>query len=104
MGIHVRAQNGVNPRLVAALPPEPLKQVRIHPHGHHRFPAGPYDLGILPEFFIGGMGVGVRRNALAYLSIAHAAQAIPARASALSSVRRFASRSAFRSVPPAMRR
>jgi hypothetical protein len=59
MRVHVGPQDGVNPRLVPALLAEPLKHIRIKPHGHDCFPAGPNDLGIPPEFFIGGACVRV---------------------------------------------
>lgn len=102
--IHIGAQYGVNPRLVATLLPEPFKQVRIKPHGHDCLPAWPYDPGILPELFIGGEHVGVRFDALAYSSVAHAAKSVPVRASPALRIRRFASRRAFRAAPPAMPR
>jgi hypothetical protein len=80
MRLHVRAQNGVNPGLVAALLPEPAEQVSIQPHGHNFLRCWHYDFGALPEIFIRGLGVGVGCNPLSDAGRAHAAQFAPVRA------------------------
>src|SRR6516225_5770107 len=96
--VHIGAQNGVNPRLVAALPTEPVKNIPIKPHSHDRFAARPYHSRGLPEFFIGGACVGVRFDAPAYLSIAHAAQPAPVGARSALSLGSFASSAVFHAV------
>jgi hypothetical protein len=56
----LRAQDGVDAGLVAALLAEPAEQVGVQAHGHDFFWRRDDDFGALPEICIGGMDVGVR--------------------------------------------
>ena len=58
MRLHIRAQDGVDAGLVAALLPEPGQQVGIQPHSHNAFRSGPYHFCIFPEGFIRWANVG----------------------------------------------
>jgi hypothetical protein len=59
LGSHVRAQDGVDARLVAVLLAKPTKQVGVETHGHDGFRSGHYDAGIFPERGISGTDVWV---------------------------------------------
>jgi len=100
MRLHVRAQNSVDPRLIAALLPEPGQQVRVEPHGDDLFAVRQDDLGIFPELVIRGVCVGVSFNARVNLGIAHPAQLAPVRAApSLRGFRGVASSIVFHGVP-----
>lgn len=77
VGVHVRAQDGVDAGLVAGVLAEPAEQVGIEAHGHDFFWGGHDDLGVLPEGSIGRAGVGVGEDGAAYLGRSLAAQAVP---------------------------
>ena len=49
-GVHVRAQDGVDPGLVAALPPEPFQQVGVQPQGDQSLRFRKDHPGIPPKF------------------------------------------------------
>src|SRR5262247_929700 len=74
MRFHVGAQNGIDPRLITALLPEPGQQVRVQPYGDDLFTVRQDDLSSFPEVVIRGMGVGISLNARVNLGIAHPAQ------------------------------
>ena len=59
LGVHVGAQYGVDPRLVASLLAEPVKQVGIKPHGHDLLAARQHDFCTLPELFVGRMYIRI---------------------------------------------
>ncbi len=63
LSVHVRAQDGVDPGLVAALAPEPFQQVGIQSQGDGSLRFWKNHLGILPEVFVGRAGVGVAVDA-----------------------------------------
>src|ERR1017187_10274497 len=80
--LHVRAQNGVDARLITALPAEPCQQVGIKPHGHDWLAGWQYDLGILPECFIRKTRFRIGLDAFSYRTVGHSArlsQSIPVR-------------------------
>ncbi len=69
MGVHIRAEDGVDAGLVAALLAEPAEQVGVEAHGHDGLGSGHYDVGVLPERGIGRMSIGVRGDAVADLGV-----------------------------------
>ena len=101
MRIHIGAQDGVNARLIPALESEPIQEIAIQPHGDDGFAGGPNDLGMLPEFLVGPVYVGVGLNTLPDFGVRAAAKPIPVRAGTWLSGQRFANRHAFRAAPHA---
>jgi hypothetical protein len=59
MRLHIRAQDGIDAGLVAALLAEPAEQVGVQAHSHDFFWRRHDDFGAPPEFWVGGAGVGV---------------------------------------------
>jgi hypothetical protein len=58
MRLHIRAQDGIDAGLVAAVLAEPAEQVGVQAHGRDFFWRRHDDLGALPEFCVGGAGEG----------------------------------------------
>ena len=77
LGVHIRAEDGVDAGLVAALLAEPAEQVGVEAHGDDLFGRGQDDRGIFPEGGIGGVGIGVGEKAAADGGGGLAAQALP---------------------------
>jgi hypothetical protein len=85
---------------------EPAEQVGIEAHGYDLFGDRHDEFCVLPEGFVGGMGVGVGEDAAANISWSLAAQSIPVcagRALGERSLRSrcFASSATSRAVPTA---
>ena len=102
LSLHVGTKDGVNPRLITALLPEPLEQVSIETHGHDCFSGRQNNLRVFPEGFVGGAGVGVRRKALTNCCGGQAPKSFPVSCGVR--LRGFASKHAFRAAPNAMLR
>jgi hypothetical protein len=79
LGLHVGAEDGVDAGLVAGVLAEPAEQVGVEAHGYDFFGHGHDDLGVFPEGFVGGVGVGIGENSTAYVGRCHAAQLVPVR-------------------------
>src|ERR1022692_2674722 len=77
LGVHVGAEDGVDAGLVAALLAIPAEQVGVEAHGHDFFGDRHDNLGVFPEGFVGGAGVGIGKNSAAYLGQRHAAPPVP---------------------------
>ena len=78
MRFHIRPQNGVDAGLVAfALGFKPREYVTIDAQGDGVFGLGYHDLGVFPECFIGGLGIGVRYRCFINLCLGHSRDPIP---------------------------
>lgn len=73
MRFHIRAKNRIDAGLVAALLPEPRKQIRIEAHRHDRFIGRQNNLGGFPEFFIGRTSIRIGENGGMGFRVGHAA-------------------------------
>jgi len=77
LGVHVGAEDGVDAGLVAGVLAEPAEEVGVEADGDDFFGHRHDDPGVFPEGFVGGVGVGIGGDALAYLGIGQAAQLVP---------------------------
>src|SRR5258706_11313037 len=103
---HVGAEDGVDAGLVAGALAEPAEQVGVEAHGDDFFGHRHDNLGVFPEGFVGGGGVGIGKNSAAYFGRRHTAQPLPVRAArvlgkGLVRLRYFASSGVFRAAPSA---
>src|SRR5207253_945423 len=104
LGVHVGAEDGVDAGLVAGVLAEPAEQVGVEAHGYDFFGNRHDNLGVFPEGFIGGVGVGVGKNSAADFGRRHAAQLLPVRAACAPErrplrLRYFASTTVSRAAP-----
>jgi len=58
LGVHIRAQDRVDPRLVAALATEPFEKIRVQLYRHGLFPPRDDHAGFLPEALVGSLASG----------------------------------------------
>jgi hypothetical protein len=77
--LHVGAEDGVDAGLVAGMLAEPAEQVGVEADGYDFFGNRHDHLGVFPEGFVGGVGVGVGENSAAYFGWGHTAQPLPVR-------------------------
>jgi len=80
LGVHVGAEDGVDAGLVAGVLAEPAEQVGVEADGDDFFGDRHDHLGVFPEPFVGGVGVGVGEDSAAYFGWGHAAEPRPIRA------------------------
>jgi hypothetical protein len=57
LGVHMRLQDRVDPRLVAAFAAEPLEKIRVQPHRHCFFPPRHDYACVLPEALVVCVGI-----------------------------------------------
>jgi len=76
-GVHIRAQDRVDPRLVAALAAEPFEKIRVQPHRHGFFPPRHDYACVLPEALVGSLCVGIFDDRGMYLLVSHRAKPPP---------------------------
>ena len=103
LGVHVGAENGVNPGLVAPVAAKPLQEIRVEAHGNGSLGAGHNNLGLGPECLVRRIDLRVLRDGRVDLRVRFGEKALPAcaRFSRLPP-RVFASRCAAHAVPISM--
>jgi hypothetical protein len=77
LGLHIRPQNRVDPRLVAGGLAKPTEQVGVEAHGHNFFGNRHHYFCAFPECSVGGVSVGIGRNAFANGSSRSPAKPVP---------------------------
>jgi hypothetical protein len=77
LGLHEGAEDGVDAGLVAGVLAEPAEEVGVEADSDDFFGHRHDDLGVFPEGFAGGVGVGIGENSAAYFGRGRAAQPGP---------------------------
>jgi len=69
MRIHVGPQYGVDARLIAFLPAEPLQEIRIEPNGDRLLRCRHHYSSLLPEFGVSRLRIRIDGESLSDLTI-----------------------------------